>query len=75
MGSGAAKSFVFFGHELNEGGGSMFENLGWFVPTERSGVKAVELKHVDSQFCWCEPVVEVDNDGEEVLIHRQVTWN
>lgn len=53
----------------------MFENLGWFVPTARNGVQPVELKHMDSQFCWCEPVVEVDDDGDEVLIHRQVTWN
>ena len=53
----------------------MFENLGWLVPTERNGSKSVELKHVDSQFCWCEPVIEFDDDGEDVLIHRQVTWN
>ena len=53
----------------------MLENLGWLVPTERNGVKAVELKHVDSQFCWCEPVVELDDEGDEVLMHRQVTWN
>jgi hypothetical protein len=53
----------------------MFENLGWFAPAERNGSKAVELKHEDSQFCWCEPVVEVDDDGGEILVHRQVTWN
>ena len=53
----------------------MFENLGWFAPAEREGFNAVELKHVDSQFCWCEPVVDVDDDGDEVLVHRQVTWN
>jgi len=53
----------------------MFENLGWFIPTERNGSKAVKPKHVDSQFCWCAPVIELDDDGEEVLVHRQVAWN
>ena len=53
----------------------MFENLGWFVPAERGGSKAVDLKHVDSQLCWCEPIVELDDNGDDVLVHSQVTWN
>jgi len=24
---------------------------------------------------WCDPIVELDEDGEHVLLHRQVTWN
>ena len=35
----------------------------------------VRLTHLDSDLCWCDPVVEVDEAGERVLLHRQVTWN
>ena len=35
----------------------------------------VDLAHLDSDLCWCDPIVEVDEDGEHVLLHRQVTWN
>jgi len=35
----------------------------------------VGLNHIDSDYCWCEPIIEVDDNGEEVLVHRQVTWN
>jgi hypothetical protein len=35
----------------------------------------VGLTHLDSDLCWRDPIVEVDEDGEHVLLHRQVTWN
>jgi len=35
----------------------------------------VGLTHLDSDLCWCHPIVEVDEDGEQLLLHRQVTWN
>jgi len=35
----------------------------------------VGLTHLDSDLCWCDPIVEVNDDGEHVLLHRQVTWN
>ena len=35
----------------------------------------VGLTHLDSDLCWCDPIVEVDEDGEHALLHRQVTWN
>jgi hypothetical protein len=35
----------------------------------------IGLKHMDCAWCWCEPVIEVDDEGDEVLIHRSVTWN
>jgi hypothetical protein len=35
----------------------------------------VGLTHLDSDLCWCDAIVEVDEDGEHVLLHRQVTWN
>ena len=33
----------------------------------------VGLTHLDSELCWCDPIVEVDEDGEHTLLHRQVT--
>jgi len=33
------------------------------------------LNHLDSEFCWCDPLLEMDDNGREVVIHRQVTWN
>jgi len=33
------------------------------------------LKHIRSQLCWCEPVVALDEDGKEILVHQEVTWN
>jgi hypothetical protein len=35
----------------------------------------VRLKHTESQFCWCEPVTEWEDDGQEIVVHREVTWN
>jgi len=35
----------------------------------------VGLNHLDSDLCWCDPIIEVDEIGEEVVLHRQVCWN
>jgi hypothetical protein len=35
----------------------------------------VGLNHFDSELCWCDPVIEIDEDGDEAVVHRQVTWN
>jgi hypothetical protein len=31
--------------------------------------------HVDSELCWCEPIVDVDEDGNRALTHKEVIWN
>ena len=33
------------------------------------------LKHKDSFFCWCDPFVEVNEKGQETVVHKEVTWN
>jgi hypothetical protein len=33
------------------------------------------LQHTHDEFCWCDPLVESDDDGEETVIHREVIWN
>ena len=35
----------------------------------------VGLQHLDSESCWCDPMIETDRNGERSVIHRQVIWN
>lgn len=35
----------------------------------------VGLQHLDSQSCWCDPLIETDANGDRSVIHRQVIWN
>ena len=59
---------------VSEGeGDTEMENLNCpaLVPVEMP----VGLTHLDSDLCWCDPIVEADENGEHVLLHRQVTWN
>ncbi len=35
----------------------------------------IGLNHLDSELCWCDPIIGCDEIGEEVVLHRQVTWN
>lgn len=53
----------------------MFFDQMW-IATEAFPVEMpVGLTHVDSDFCWCDPVVDVDENGHETVVHREVTWN
>src|SRR6266550_4567527 len=54
-------------------GDTEMDNLNYpaVVPIEMP----VGLAHLDSDLCWCDPIIEVDEIGEEVVLHRQVTWN
>jgi hypothetical protein len=53
----------------------IFVNQTWFVPAIIPVEMPIGLKHLDSDFCWCDPMVEVDDEGQEAVLHRQVTWN
>jgi hypothetical protein len=33
------------------------------------------LRHMESELCWCDPIIRTDEDGEALVIHREVTWN
>ena len=35
----------------------------------------IGLVHFDSDFCWCDPTIEMDDYGRDIIVHRQVTWN
>jgi hypothetical protein len=53
----------------------MFANSTWFYAAAVRSELPVGLEHVDSDFCWCDPIVEFDDNGQEIVLHRQVTWN
>jgi len=36
---------------------------------------AHHLAHVESPLCWCDPIVEIDEYGQRVVIHKEVTWH
>lgn len=53
----------------------MFVNSTWFYPAAAPMEMPIGLSHVDSGSCWCDPIVQDDDDGQEIVLHRQVTWN
>jgi hypothetical protein len=45
------------------------------IGLEKTVRMPIGLSHIDSDVCWCEPIVETDEDGREVIVHREITWN
>jgi hypothetical protein len=42
---------------------------------DRARGYADRIKSSGFRFFWCDPIVELDENGTEVVLHRQVTWN
>jgi hypothetical protein len=38
-------------------------------------VAANQLAHVESELCWCDPLVERDEYDQKVVVHKDVTWH
>jgi hypothetical protein len=53
----------------------MLQRWPWIIPAAVPVEMPVGLKHVDSASCWCEPMIEVDDEGEKLVVHREVTWH
>jgi hypothetical protein len=53
----------------------MFVNPTWFYPPVAPSELPVGLRHLDSDLCWCDPIIDVDAEGLETVLHRHVTWN
>lgn len=47
----------------------------WFYPTVVPVETLIGLEHLESDCCWCDPIIEVDENGEEVVLHMEVTWH
>jgi hypothetical protein len=44
-------------------------------PSDPVEASSHRLIHEDSRACWCDPMVEHDEHGNEALIHIAVTWH
>lgn len=33
------------------------------------------LAHINSEFCWCDPILESDEHGHKVVLHKEVIWH
>jgi len=53
----------------------VFAKLLITAPAEALLKTPVALKHDDSVFCWCDPLVELNDNGREIVVHKEVTWN
>lgn len=53
----------------------MLVNRIWFDSPIAAMKTPLGLRHIDSDFCWCDPMIEVDESGQETVVHREVTWN
>ena len=31
-----------------------------------------QLAYVESELCWCDPIIEVDENNKDIVIHREV---
>jgi len=53
----------------------MFANSTWLYPVVVSSEVPVGLEHLDTDLCWCNPTIELDDENQKVVLHRRVTWN
>jgi hypothetical protein len=53
----------------------MFENPTWFCSAIVPSEFPLGPEHLDSDLCWCDPIIDTDTDGLEIILHRSVTWN
>jgi hypothetical protein len=44
-------------------------------PPKSEALDAIQLAHIDSELCWCDPIVDFDENGEQSMTHNEVTWN
>jgi hypothetical protein len=54
---------------------SIFLDRTWIGPAVAAVEMPIGLTHIESNFCWCDPVTEIDDNGQEVVTHREVSWN
>jgi hypothetical protein len=51
-----------------------FVNRTWFFTAVAPVEMPIGLNHLDSDF-WCDPIVEIDENGQQAVLHREVTWS
>lgn len=53
----------------------MFLDRTWIGPAVAAVEMPIGLTHIDSAFCWCDPIVDIDESGQETVVHRGIAWN
>lgn len=43
----------------------IFVNHSWFFPALVPAEMPIGLSHKELDFCWCDPIIEVDENGRE----------
>ena len=57
------------------GGTAMISKQHLAFPNRSDSSDAVQVAHINSELCWCDPVLDFDEEGNESLTHNEVTWN
>ena len=60
---------------LNAGGTTMISKQHLTSPDTIEASDDIQLAHINSELCWCDPILEFDEDGNQSLTHNEVTWN
>lgn len=53
----------------------MFINRIATWPATNPAETLIGLAHINSEFCWCDPILEADDYGHKVVLHKGVTWH
>jgi hypothetical protein len=61
--------------DRTSGGTAMISKQHLNSPDSSESPGAIELAHIESELCWCDPILEFDEDGNQSLTHNEVTWN
>jgi hypothetical protein len=51
------------------------ENEIWHLAALTPVEMPAGLIHLKSEFCWCDPMVEMDENGRQIILHQHVMWN
>jgi hypothetical protein len=71
MGSGTS-----FAERLGYAGGTaMISKQHLISPDSTEAPEDMQLAHINSELCWCDPILEFDEYGNQSLTHNEVTWN
>jgi hypothetical protein len=73
-GNNTGTPFAFYHHA--RGGTHMISTKSSLFFADSAEVEdSEELPHIDSAYCWCDPIVAVDEFGQHGLAHKDVTWH
>ena len=57
------------------GGSAMISKPNLTTARKAETPDPLQLAHINSELCWCDPILDFDEDGNQSLTHNEVTWN